>query len=88
MYTKLNMSQQCALDAKKVNGLLGSALGKASPVQSSSLTIWVMGQGIPSAGLQMTPNWEVADTAEGRAVTQKDLDRLEKWADRNLLKFS
>ena len=54
--TKLNMSQQCALAAKKVNGLLGSAL--ALPVQSSSLTSWMMGQGACSAGRQMTSNWE------------------------------
>ncbi|KAK4818046.1 hypothetical protein QYF61_004573 [Mycteria americana] len=30
----------------------------------------------------------VADTPEGRAVIQKDLNRLEKWADRNLTKFN
>ncbi|PKU46142.1 hypothetical protein llap_3554 [Limosa lapponica baueri] len=25
---------------------------------------------------------------EGRATSQKDLDRLEKWVDRNLVKFN
>jgi len=31
---------------------------------------------------------EVADTAEGCAAIQHDLDRLESWAERNLMKFS
>lgn len=38
---------------------------------------------------QMTPYWGAADcTCEGRAVIQKDLDRLEEWGDRDLMKFS
>ena len=28
------------------------------------------------------------DTSEGRAALQEDLDRLEEWANRNLMKFS
>ncbi|GAB0209913.1 mitochondrial enolase superfamily member 1 [Grus japonensis] len=37
----------------------------------------------------MTPNWEgVVNVLERRAIIQRDLDRLKKWSDRNLMKFS
>lgn len=35
------------------------------------------------------PSWEnVVSKLEGRAAVQRDLDRLEKWDDRNLTEFS
>lgn len=39
--------------------------------------------------LQMMPNWGAAVcTCEGRTDTQRDLDRLEKWADGDPIKFN
>ncbi|PKU27391.1 rna-directed dna polymerase from mobile element jockey-like [Limosa lapponica baueri] len=38
--------------------------------------------------LQMTKLGGVADTAEGCAAIQRDLNRLEKWTDRNLMQFN
>ena len=35
-----------------------------------------------------TKLWGVTDIAEGHDATQVDFDRLEKWTDRNLMKFS
>ena len=49
----------------------------------------MMGQRVPSASLLMTQNWEEwADTAEDHAAIQRDLDRLEKWVDRNIMKLN
>jgi len=38
--------------------------------------------------LDDTKRGGMADTPEGRAAIWRDLDRLEKWADRNLMRFS
>jgi len=40
-----------------------------------------------SSTLQMTPDWGApVNTLKGRAAKQMHLDRLEEWADRNLMK--
>lgn len=44
----------------------------------------MMGQSEPSASLE----GGVADISEGHAAVQRDLNRLEKWAKRYLMKFS
>lgn len=41
----------------------------------SIIIIWVMGQGVSSASLLMTENWE------GHDANQRDLNRLEKRTD-------
>jgi len=46
----------------------------------SSVT-WTLRQTAPSASLQMTQNWEE------QQIHQRDLDMLEKWAGKNLMKF-
>ncbi|GAB0210085.1 mitochondrial enolase superfamily member 1 [Grus japonensis] len=45
---------------------------------------WTRGQSVPSASLL----GGVADTPEGCAAIQRDLDRLESWVERNLMKFN
>ncbi|KAJ7415522.1 rna-directed dna polymerase from mobile element jockey-like [Pitangus sulphuratus] len=43
---------------------------------------------VPSASLLIIQNEGVADTTGDHAAIQRDLDRLEKLADRDLLKFN
>lgn len=56
---------------------------------TSSSMIWPVGQSGISAREGHNRNlWEVLNVIGGSAATQRHLDRLEKWADRNLLRFS
>ncbi|GAB0203569.1 methylenetetrahydrofolate reductase [Grus japonensis] len=51
--------------------------------------IWMMGQSVPSANLLMTQNWkECLIGPEGHAAIQRNFNRLEKWANRNLMQFN
>ena len=47
-----------------------------------------MGQSASSASTDDTKLGEMIDRTDGCAFIQKDLDRLEKWAEKNLVKFS
>lgn len=53
------------------------------------LVTMMMRRGAPSAGLWDDDKLGTAlDVLEGSTVTQSDLDRLEKWADRDPRKFN
>ncbi|PKU32601.1 rna-directed dna polymerase from mobile element jockey-like [Limosa lapponica baueri] len=76
---KLTMRQQCALVAKKANGLLGCI--KKSEASS----------GIKCTLCKFTDDSKlssVVDTPEGRDAIQRDLDRLEKRAHGSLMKLN
>lgn len=50
---------------------------------------WTMNGAGPLASLWMTKKLGVvADKPEGRAAIQRDLGRLEKWANRSLIEFN
>jgi len=47
-----------------------------------------VGLSAPSASLPMTPKCVAVNTLEGREAIQRDLDRLERWANANLRKIN
>lgn len=52
----------------------------------SVLLIGMMGQSVPLTNFQVPPNWD--EWLQGHAEVQRDLFKLEKWADRSLMKFN
>ncbi|PKU46652.1 rna-directed dna polymerase from mobile element jockey-like [Limosa lapponica baueri] len=50
--------------------------------------IWMMGQHTLSKFADDTKPGGVAEMPEGHAAIQRDHIRLEKWSDRNILKFN
>jgi len=49
---------------------------------------WMMGESDPQQGCRLYKIEGVADTQDGCAAVKRDFVRLEKWADRNLMKFA
>ena len=64
--------------------LMGSILG---PVLCNVFINWMMRWNAPLVSLQVKL-WGVAGELEDRAAMLRDLNRLEKWAGRNLMKFN
>lgn len=55
---------------------------------TSSLMTWLMGPIAPSANLQKIILWGVADRPDGCIAIQKDINKLQKWNNRNFMKFN
>ncbi|GAB0182112.1 cAMP-dependent protein kinase inhibitor alpha [Grus japonensis] len=77
---KLSMSQQCAFVAKKAKGLILFNFFINNLVDGTECPLSKFA-GNSKLGV-------VSDTPEGHAAIQRDLDRLEKWANRKVMKFT
>jgi len=88
MYEKLDTCQECVLAVPKAKDTLGSMKRNVvSRLKEVIVTIW----GIVSILRMYTIDTKlggVADTLEGCAAIQQDLDRLESWAAINQMRFN
>lgn len=50
--------------------------------------VWMMGQSVYLQQIYDTKFGGVVDTTQRSAAIQRDLHKLDKWADRNLVKFN
>ncbi|GAB0202845.1 mitochondrial enolase superfamily member 1 [Grus japonensis] len=100
---KLNMTQQCALAAQKPTCVLGciksSVTSRSREICKEANLVFMStlkGERCPHDGAECalrkfsddTRLRGVTDTPEGCAAIQRELDRLEKWADKNLVTFN